>query len=93
VNGPEHYKEAERFLAKVTETIATGTTDTADLEAIANALAAAQAHATLALAAATVARMQTREYDFEDANYRTGRESMTEPDSHEWGIAQGREGS
>ena len=53
MNGPEHYREAERLLAAAT---LDGGTPTAWAAA---RLAAAQAHATLALAAATAAGLAT----------------------------------
>jgi hypothetical protein len=90
VNGPEHYKEAERLGERAWHYIYGDGNDAAVGQAIATL---ALVHATLAQTAATVARTQTRSVNFEDADYRTGQESMTEPDSHEWGIAQGREGS
>lgn len=46
MNGPAHYKEAERYVRYAED-------DALDGQGYANAIAAAQVHATLALAAAT----------------------------------------
>ena len=53
MNGPEHYREAERLLAEVRKGYEVGPTMSYQPESC--ALAEAQVHATLALAAATVA--------------------------------------
>lgn len=53
MNGPQHYREAERLLAQVADVVSLNySTQTGETKA--DVLAAAQAHATLALAAATV---------------------------------------
>lgn len=55
MNGPQHYAEAERFLAAVSRTLETAQSDDdVHVDAISSGLAAAQVHATLALTAATI---------------------------------------
>lgn len=54
MNGPEHYAEAERLAAQVADTVSPNYATQAG-ENKADVLAAAQVHATLALAAATAA--------------------------------------
>jgi hypothetical protein len=54
VTGPEHYREAERLLRILTKTTEHGGT-VIDASMNPNVVAAAQVHATLALAAATPA--------------------------------------
>lgn len=51
--GPFHYRTAEQLLGQVTRKSATGCPIVAEGSDVADILAAAQAHATLALAAAT----------------------------------------
>lgn len=81
MNGPEHYREAERLLADVDrlhgagniERLArTGNVDAtaAALDAMGNLIAAAQVHATLALAAATAATQATA-YDGDEQHHRS----------------------
>lgn len=55
MNGPEHYAEAERLLEEM------------DYSTSADTLAAAQVHATLALAAATALGVLDRGFDCPDA--------------------------
>lgn len=52
MNGPEHYREAERLLAAVVGDDQSPCLDDSN-RIVANTIAAAQVHATLALAAAT----------------------------------------
>lgn len=57
MNGPEHYREAERLIATIPDQTATAERmnlrESTLVAAIANTVALAQVHATLALAAAT----------------------------------------
>lgn len=55
MTGPEHYQKAERILERVNRAIEQATSNTVDevVEMATVSLAAARAHATLALAAAT----------------------------------------
>lgn len=58
MTGPEHYREAERYLRTAREVMAEAAAASRvelALTVVAPAIAAAQAHATLALAAATAA--------------------------------------
>lgn len=59
MTGPEHYGEAERLLDAASSTL--------PANAVANALVAAQVHATLALAAATALQVGGREMSPADA--------------------------
>lgn len=67
MNGPSHYKAASETLALLAENMSAGsiktTTDVASAALIA---ATAQAHATLALAAATALRTQHEFYEIAD---------------------------
>jgi hypothetical protein len=56
--GPDHYREAERLLAGRTLPATEDGTETFWVPATADDIAAAQAHATLALAAATALPLQ-----------------------------------
>lgn len=61
MTGPEHYQEAEAYLDDTVELIADGTTDDGYLQ---QKLMLAQAHATLALAAATaISHLKSTPYD------------------------------
>jgi hypothetical protein len=73
VNGPQHYREAERLIAQAQHyTYGDGSGEAWGREYGASLLAEANAHATLALAAAT-ALAQTSE--------------MSAPDANEWTMA------
>lgn len=67
MNGPEHYREAERLL---TEAVSWDSTDEHQVHLDANVIAAAQVHATLALTAATAAAQATA-YDGDEHNSRS----------------------
>lgn len=76
MNGPQHYRAAEQLLARVRNNQAPDT----DLEALldANAIARAQVHATLALAAAT-AYPAVKDWDGDEAGRSGGWAEVTKP--------------
>ena len=72
MNGPEHYREAERLLENARRTVveATPNTVTEALDMQDRAARVAQVHATLALAAATAAAQATA-YDGDELGQRS----------------------